>query len=181
MPQLLGQWQHLLDDVPGGFLLVLQHVVPLASLLFLELWYCTGVLPPVDHTCFLCSGPGGVASLVPLIFWCIFSCCFWWWSCLDWTGKFLLYVIRFLVWIQPWRWVCLIFHPWKFSPFLHKRVWGGDNASLYWILVSASKIWDIELIALSWASSTWKGDSVLGVCKAFARSAAACMAISLVL
>ena len=52
---------------------VLQRAALLAPFLFLELWYCTGVLPTSGHTCFLCSDPGGVASLVPLIFWCIFS------------------------------------------------------------------------------------------------------------
>ena len=51
----------------------MQHVAPLSPLLFLALWYCNGVLPVLGHTCFLCSVPGGVASLVSLIFWCIFS------------------------------------------------------------------------------------------------------------
>ena len=76
MPQLLVQLQHLIDDVPEDFLLVLQHVALLAPLLFLALWYCTDVLPVVGHTFFLCSGPGGVPSLVPLMFWCIFTGCF---------------------------------------------------------------------------------------------------------
>ena len=73
MIQLLGQRKHLFDDVPADLSLVLQHLAPLAPLLFLELWYCIGVLIAVGHTYFLCSGHGGVASLVPLIFWCIFS------------------------------------------------------------------------------------------------------------
>ena len=47
--------------------------VNMDPLLFDELWYCTGVFPAVGHNCFLCSGPGGVASLVPLMFWCVFS------------------------------------------------------------------------------------------------------------
>ena len=73
MPHLLGQWQHLLDDVPAYLLLVLQHVGPLSPMLFFALWYCAGLLSLVRHTCFLCSGLGGVASLFPLIFWCIIS------------------------------------------------------------------------------------------------------------
>ena len=73
MTQLLVQCQHFLDDVPADLLLVLQHVAPLAPLLFLALWHCTSVLLAVGHTCLLCSGPGGVASLVHLIFWFIFS------------------------------------------------------------------------------------------------------------
>ena len=73
MPQFWGQWQYLLDDVSTDLSLVLQHVAPLAPLVFFALWYCTGVLPAVGHTYFLCSGPYGVALLVPLIFWCIFS------------------------------------------------------------------------------------------------------------
>ena len=63
----------MLDDVSTDLSLVLQHVAPLAALLFLALWYCTGVLPAVSHTCFLCSGPVSVASLVHAIFWCIFA------------------------------------------------------------------------------------------------------------
>ena len=73
MPKLLGQRKHFIDDVPADLSLVLKHVAPLDPLLFLVLWYCTVVLTAVGNTCFLCSGPGGVASLVPLIFWCIFS------------------------------------------------------------------------------------------------------------
>ena len=57
----------------------------------------------------------------------------------------------------------------------------GGNASLFGILVSASKILANSLIALSWAPPTLKGDSGLGVYKAFAISSAACVAISLVL
>ena len=53
--------------------LVLQHVAPLDPLVFLVLLYCTGVLLVVGHIYFLCSGHGGVASLVTLLFWCIFS------------------------------------------------------------------------------------------------------------
>ena len=73
IPQFLGQGQHFIDDVPVYFSLVLQHVAPLDPLLFLVLWYCTGLFPELGHTCFLCSGPNGVASLVPLMFLCIFS------------------------------------------------------------------------------------------------------------
>ena len=51
---------HLIDDVPADLSRVLQHDATLAPLLFLALWYCTGVLPVVGHTCFLCSGIGGV-------------------------------------------------------------------------------------------------------------------------
>ena len=72
MPQLLGQWKNLLDDVPADLSLVLQHVAPLDPLFLLALWYCTCVLLAVDHTCLICSGHGGAASLVPLIFLCIF-------------------------------------------------------------------------------------------------------------
>ena len=108
---VVGSMTTFLDDVPAYLSLVLQHVAILAPLLFLALWYCTGVLPTVVHACFL-----------------------------DWTGKFLLSILRFLVWIHPWRWGCLIFHPWKFSIFLHYQVWGVGNASLFGILVSASKI-----------------------------------------
>ena len=51
--------------------LVLQHVAPLAPLVFLVILYCTGVLIVVGLIYSLCSGHGGVASLVSLIFWCI--------------------------------------------------------------------------------------------------------------
>ena len=44
----------------------------LAPLLFLALWYFTVVLLVVGHIFFLCSGHGGVDSLVTLMFWCIF-------------------------------------------------------------------------------------------------------------
>ena len=40
--------------------------------MFLALWYCTGLLLVVGYTCFLSSGHGGVASLVSLMFCCIF-------------------------------------------------------------------------------------------------------------
>ena len=70
---VVGSMKNLLDDVPADLLLVLQHVAPLAPLLFLALWYYTGVLLVVGHNCFLCSVHGGVASLVPLVCWCIFS------------------------------------------------------------------------------------------------------------
>ena len=60
------------DDVPAYFSLVLQRTALLAPLLFLALWYCTGVLIAVGHICFLCSGHGNVSLLVPLIFWNIF-------------------------------------------------------------------------------------------------------------
>ena len=70
---VFGSMKNLLDDVPSDLSLVLQHVVLLSPLFFLALWYCTGVLTAVGHTCFLCSGPGGVASLVPLMFWYVFS------------------------------------------------------------------------------------------------------------
>ena len=73
MPQLLGQLQHLLDDIPAYLLLVLKHVAPLAPLLFLEICYFTDVLTMVGHNCFLCSVPGGTASIVPLFCCCIFS------------------------------------------------------------------------------------------------------------
>ena len=72
MPQLLGQLQHLRDDVPAYFSLVLQRADLLDPLLFLAIWYCNGVLLVVGHIFFLCSGHGVVASLVPLIYWCIF-------------------------------------------------------------------------------------------------------------
>ena len=58
-----------IDYVPVDLSLLLQHAVLLDPLLFPALWYCTGVLLTVGHTCFLCSGHGGVASLVPLICW----------------------------------------------------------------------------------------------------------------
>ena len=41
------------------------------------------------------------------------------------------------------------------------------SASLFGILVSASKILANYLIAVIWEYPTWKGDSGLGVCKAF--------------
>ena len=95
MPQLLGQWQHFLDDVPADFSLVLQHVTPLAPLLFLALWYCSGVLLVVVHICFVCSGHSGVASLVPWMFWCIFplSLMIMELSGLDWEVYALCYYI----------------------------------------------------------------------------------------
>ena len=52
-------------------------------------------------------------------FWFIFLCCSLWWSCLDSIWKFLISVIRFSVWIHPWMWGHMIFHPWKFSDIIH--------------------------------------------------------------
>ena len=72
MPQVLGQLKHLIDGVPEYFSLVMQHVTPLAPIAFLVLLYCTGVLLVLVHVYLLCRGHGGVASLVSLIFWCIF-------------------------------------------------------------------------------------------------------------
>ena len=116
---VVGSMKNLLDDVPADLLLVLQHVAPLAPLLLLALSYCTGVLIAVGHTCFLCSGPDGVASLVPLMFWCIFPLFLLMVEFYVWTGKFLLYVLIFFICIHPWRWVCLIFHFCKFSTLIH--------------------------------------------------------------
>ena len=73
MPQLLGQRQHFLYDIPVDFSLLLQHVAPLAPLVFLVRFYCTGALLVVGHIYILCSGHGGVDSLGTLIFWCIFT------------------------------------------------------------------------------------------------------------
>ena len=73
MPQLLGQWQHLFDDVPAYLLLVLQLDVLLVPLLFLVICYFTDVLLVVGHIYLLCSDHGNVASLVTLMFWCSFS------------------------------------------------------------------------------------------------------------
>ena len=181
IPQLLGQWQHFLDDLTADLSLVLQHVAPLATLLFLALWYCNGVLPAVGHTCFLCSGAGGVASLVPLIF-----------------GVFYLVASDGeVVCIGLENFCSLLLDSSSESTLGGGAVWSCTlgslvvlfiresgrvgSASLFGILVSTSKIWANSLIYLSWASFTWKCDSGLGVCKAFARSAAAWMATSLVL
>ena len=129
---------------------------------------------------FLCIDHSGIASLVPLMFWCIFPCCCWWWSCLSWTSKFMIPVLRLFLWIQPWRWGLMIFHTWKFRALLYQPGWGGVGiTSLFGIIVSASKILANYLIALSWESYTWKCDFGLGVCKAFAISAAERMAISI--
>ena len=49
MPQLLVQLQHLIDDVPEDFLLVLQSYTMLAPLFLPVLWYCTGVLLAVGR------------------------------------------------------------------------------------------------------------------------------------
>ena len=65
IPQLFGQWIHFLDAFPEYLALVLQHFVALAPLLFPFLLYCTIVLLMLGHFYFLCSGHGGVASLVP--------------------------------------------------------------------------------------------------------------------
>ena len=54
-----------------------------------------------------------------------------------------------------------------------------SSASLFGILVSASKILANSVIALFWDSPTRKGDYGLGVCKAFSRSESAWMAISI--
>ena len=68
---VVGSMTFFFDDVHADLSLVLQHVAPLAPLVLLVLLYCTSVLLVVGHIYFLCSGHGGVASLVPLIFWCI--------------------------------------------------------------------------------------------------------------
>ena len=60
--------------IPADLLLVLQHVSPLDPLLFLALWWYTGVFLAVGHTRFLCSGPVGVTSLVTLVFGVFFPC-----------------------------------------------------------------------------------------------------------
>ena len=67
----VGFMTTFIDDVLVDLSLVLHHVVTFDPLLFLALCYCAGVLLMVRHTCFRCSGHGGVASLVPLTFWCI--------------------------------------------------------------------------------------------------------------
>ena len=61
MPQLLGQLQHLLDDFPEDLSLVLQHVAPLAPLMFCVLLYCTYVLLVLGHIHLLFSGHVGFA------------------------------------------------------------------------------------------------------------------------
>ena len=73
MPQLLGQLQHFLDDVTEYLSIVLQHVAPLAPLVFLVLLYCTVMLLVVGNIYFLFSCYNGVASLVTLTFWYIFT------------------------------------------------------------------------------------------------------------
>ena len=67
---VVGSMKNLPDDVSADLLLVLQHVLTLDLLLLLSLLYCNGVLLPEGYTCFLQSGHGGIASLVPF-FWCI--------------------------------------------------------------------------------------------------------------
>ena len=59
-------------DVPADFSLVLQHVSPLAPLVFLMLLYCTGLLLVLGNIYFLYSCHCGVTLLVPLNVWCIF-------------------------------------------------------------------------------------------------------------
>ena len=65
---MLGQWKHLLDVVPADFSLLLQRAMLLVPVLFPELWHCTGVLLTVGHIFFMCSGHGGVALPVILMF-----------------------------------------------------------------------------------------------------------------
>ena len=67
----VGSINKFIDDVPAYFSLVLHYAALLDPLLFLALWYCTGVLLAVGRTCFLCSVHGGNVYLVPLISWCI--------------------------------------------------------------------------------------------------------------
>ena len=154
MPQLLGQWQHLLDDLPEDLSLVLKYVAPLAPLLLLALCYCTGVLPTLGHTCFLCSGSGGVASLV-LFFWVYFP---------------LFSSDDGVVWIGLGSFCSLFLDSYSGSTLGGGAVWSSTfgslvlffisesevvgNASLFGILVFASKIWYNSLIVLSWASPT---------------------------
>ena len=162
MPQLLGQWQRLLDDVPAYLSLVLQYVATLALLLFLSLWYCISVLLAVCNTCFLCSGPGGVASPVPLIFFVYFP---------------LVAADGGVVWIGIGSFCSLFLDSSSGSTLGGGAVWfstpgslvlffvstsgGVGSASLFGILVSASKIWDsspmlwvrrtlLEKVILAW-------------------------------
>ena len=61
---IVGSMKILLDDVPLDWLLVLQRDVRLYPLLFPMLWYCISVMLVVGQIFFLCSGHGGVDSLV---------------------------------------------------------------------------------------------------------------------
>ena len=180
MTKLLVQWQHLLDDVPIYFLLVLQRAMLLDQILLPALWYCTGVLLVVGNICFLYNGNGGVASLGLLMFWCIF----------------LLSLLMSDLSGLDWEVLCYL----SLDPPSGSTLGGGDvwystlgslelllisgagrfgSATLFGILVSASKIFANSLITLRWEFTTWKYDYGLGVYKSFAVSEASWIAISL--
>ena len=91
---VFGKWLYLLDDAPKYLSLVLQGAALLAPLLLFALYHYTGVLFTVGHTCLLCSGHVGVASLVPFIFWFIFT------------------LLLMIVELSGMDWVVYVIRPW---------------------------------------------------------------------
>ena len=155
----------------------MQRAALLAPLVFITLCYCTSFLLEVGYICFLCSGNNGVASPVPWIF--VYFSLVAADSVVAWFGLVIFYSLYLdssslstLVCGDLWS---------STLGILELFFINGDglvgSASLFRILVYASKIFANSCTAFNWASPTWKGDYGLCVCKAFSRSSASWMAI----
>ena len=179
---MLGQWLHRLDFVTEYLSVVLQCVLQWFPLLFPtapDLFYFIVVLLAIGHIYCQCSVHISVVALVLLVCWFIYSCCRWGCSFLGGTGKFMISFLRLFICIHPWRWGCLIFHPWNLELFLIRGYCGGGECIPVIELNLRIKTLSQFPYFLSWDSPTWKCDSCRGVCRAFSRSVAELMAIYL--
>ena len=97
----------------------------------------------------------------------------------GWELMVFFYFPVFFICIHPWRRDCPVFDPWKSRALFLIGFGGVGSASLVGSLIVSSKGFDTYLISFSSYYHTLNGDSGIVVCKAFVRSAAAFMTISL--
>ena len=107
---------HCIGVTPAYLFLTLKFIMRYVQLLLhavLFLWCYTIVWLSVCHICCLCIVHGGIVvfDILVLVFFLLLQMIF---LLYIWEYNLFVLFVCFFIWINPWKWGCIIFHPWKF-------------------------------------------------------------------